>query len=84
MKSVLQSVLDFFKKEAEGRCRIGLHRPMDRLIEATGLSRDQIRYRFHQAEQRAERRKKIRKDKVLRLSLRLLYYLSLSYICTPH
>ena len=64
VKSVLQSVLDFFKKEAEGRSRIGLHRPMDRLIEATGLSRDQIRYHFHQAEQRAERRKKIRKEKV--------------------
>ena len=47
VKELLENVLEFFEKERDGKARISLTRPMERLAEATGLDRFQIYYILH-------------------------------------
>ena len=59
VKSLLQNFLQFFEKERDGRSRIGLHKPMQRLIEGSGLTLHQVRYILHQKESRARSRENV-------------------------
>ena len=59
VKSLLQNFLTFFEKERDGRSRIGLHKPMQRLIEGSGLTLHQVRYILHQKESRARSRENV-------------------------
>ena len=59
VKALLQNFLTFFEKERDGRSRIGLHKPMQRLIEGSGLTLHQVRYILHQKESRARSRENV-------------------------
>ena len=62
------SVLEFFEKERDGKARINLTRPMERLAEATGLDRFQIYYILHrQGKSPPKPSEKVSQNKVGRL-----------------
>ena len=46
VKELLERVLEFFENETDGKARISLTTPMERLSEGTGLDRFQI-YLFY-------------------------------------
>ena len=46
VKELLERVLEFFENERDGKARISLTMPMERLAEGTGLDRFQI-YLFY-------------------------------------
>ena len=68
VKELLESVLEFFEKERDGKARISLTRPMERLAEAAGLDRFQIYYILHRQDKPPPKpSEKVSQNKVGRL-----------------